>query len=57
MNTAKYRSNIDTDNLKSYTTILPQYPLITLNIGYTFNNFKQRARGREGSDFFEGTNY
>ena len=57
MSTARYRSNIDTDNLKSFTTILPQYPLLTLNIGYTFNNFKQRARGREGSDFFEGTNY
>ncbi len=57
LNTAKYKSSIDTDNLKSYTTILPKYPLITINIGYTFNNFKQRGRGRDGSDFFEGTNY
>jgi len=57
MSTAKYKSNIDTENLKSFTTIMPQYPLITLNIGYVFNNFKQRVRGREGSDFFEGTNY
>lgn len=56
-NTAKYKSNIDTDNLKSHTTILPQYPLITLNIGYVFNNFKQRSQGRGGSDFFEGTNF
>lgn len=57
LNTAKYKSNIDTDNLVSHTTISPKFPLITLNISYTFNNFKQRARGREGSDFFEGTNY
>lgn len=57
LNTAKYKSNIDTHNLQSHTTILPKFPLITLNISYTFNNFKQRTRGREGSDFFEGTNY
>ena len=57
LNTAKYKSNIDTDNLVSHTTILPKYPLITLNISYTFNNFKQRTQGREGSDFFEGTKY
>jgi len=57
LKTAKYKSNIDTESLQSFTTILPEYPLITLSIGYTFNNFKQRTRGREGSDFFEGTNY
>lgn len=57
LNTAKYKSSIDTYNLVSHTTIIPEYPLLTLNLGYTFNNFKQRTRGREGSDFFEGTNY
>ncbi len=57
LNTATYKSNIDTYNLVSHTTIIPKYPLITLNVGYTFNNFKQRTKGREGSDFFEGTNY
>ena len=57
LNTAKYKSNVDTYNLKSHTTILPKYPLLTLNVVYTFNNYKLRAKGREGSDFFEGTNY
>lgn len=57
LNTAKYKNNIDTYNLNSHTTISPNYPLLTLNISYTFNNYKQRARGREGSNFFEGTNY
>ncbi len=57
LNTAKYKSNINTENLVSQTTISPKYPLITLSIGYVFNNFKQRSQDRGGSDFFEGTNY
>lgn len=57
LNTAKYKSRIETSNLISETLIVSDYPLITLNLGFTFNNFKQRQRNREGSDFFEGTNY
>ena len=57
INSAKYRSNIDTDRLVSHTKINPKFPLLTLNVGYTFNNFKQKSKGREGHDFFEGTNY
>lgn len=57
LNTAQYKSNIDTYNLNSHTVISPKYPLLTLNLVYTFNNYKQREKGREGSDFFEGTNY
>lgn len=57
LNTAKYRSNIDTPDLISHTKISPKFPLMTLNISYVFNNFKQRTHDRGGSDFFEGTNY
>lgn len=55
--TAKYINNIANTEVSSYTKILPKYPLITFSIGYTFNNFKQRVQGRNGSDFFEGTNF
>lgn len=56
-NTARYINNIANTEVSSYTKILPKYPLITFSVGYTFNNFKQRAQGRGGSDFFEGTNF
>lgn len=57
-NSARYVSNISTSNLESITRIRPKYPLITLTLSYTFNNFKGRATQiREGHDLFEGTNH
>jgi len=57
-NSARYVSNISTANLKSVTHIRPNYPLITLNLSYTFNNFKAKSsQGKENHDLFEGTNH
>ena len=57
-NSARYNSHITTSNLESVTRIRPSYPLITLTLSYTFNNFKQRSsQGREDHDLFEGTNH
>jgi len=57
-NSARYISNISTSNLESITKIRPKYPLISLTLSYTFNNYKGRsAQAREGHDLFEGTNH
>ncbi|MDR2138662.1 MAG: TonB-dependent receptor family protein [Tannerella sp.] len=57
-NSARYDSRIQTSNLESSTRIRPFYPLVTLSLAYTFNNFKQKSAGdREDHDLFEGTNH
>ncbi|MDR1675196.1 MAG: outer membrane beta-barrel family protein, partial [Tannerella sp.] len=57
-NSARYDSRIHTSNLESSTQIRPFYPLVSLTLAYTFNNFKQKsAGGREDHDLFEGTNH
>ena len=58
LNTARYRSDISTANLESITHIKPKYPVITLTLSYTFNNFKKKAdSSRDNRDLFEGTNH
>lgn len=57
-NSARYVSTISTSNLESITRIRPKYPLITLTLSYTFNNYKGRnTQSRERHDLFEGTNH
>lgn len=57
-NSARYVSNITTSDLQSITRIRPNYPLITLTLSYTFNNFKIKGGQKaEDHDLFEGTNH
>lgn len=57
-NTARYVSNITQANLHSVTRIKPNYPVITLTLSYTFNNFKvKNTQAKENHDLFEGTNH
>ncbi len=57
-NSARYVSKINTADLQSITRIRPSYPLITLTLSYTFNNFNARsAQRKETHDLFEGTNH
>lgn len=57
-NSAKYVSKLSTSNLESVTKIRPKYPLITLTLSYTFNNFHSRStQTKGGHDLFEGTNH
>lgn len=42
-NSARYVSKIITSDLQSITRIRPSYPLITLTLSYTFNNFKAKG--------------
>lgn len=57
-NSARYVSKIVTPDLQSITRIRPSYPLITLTLSYTFNNFKGKSTQRkETHDLFEGTNH
>jgi outer membrane receptor protein involved in Fe transport len=57
-NSARYSSHIQTPNLESSTRIRPFYPMLTLTMAYTFNNYKQKnGNGREDHDLFEGTNH
>ncbi|MDL2221482.1 TonB-dependent receptor [Parabacteroides sp. OttesenSCG-928-N08] len=57
-NSARYVSNISTSNLKSVTHIRPDYPLITLTLSYTFNNYKAKStQTKEQHDLFEGTRH
>lgn len=57
-NSARYVSNITTSDLQSITRIRPNYPLITLTLSYTFNNFKIKGtQKKEDHDLFEGTNH
>jgi len=58
LNSARYVSNITTANLQSVTNIRPYYPLISLTLSYTFNNYSGRAsQARTNHDIFEGTNH
>jgi len=58
LNTARYRSDINTANLESITRIRPKYPVVTLTLSYTFNNFKKKSdSSRDARDLFEGTNH
>lgn len=57
-NSARYVSKITTADLQSITRIRPNYPLITLTLSYTFNNFKAKStQKKEDHDLFEGTNH
>lgn len=57
-NSARYRSTITTANLESITRIRPKFPVITLSISYTFNNFKRSSQSsRDNRDLFEGVNH
>lgn len=57
-NSARYRSEIMTPDLTSITRIRPHYPVITLSISYTFNNYKRsQQQSRDNRDLFEGTSY
>lgn len=57
-NSARYVSTITTSSLQSITHIRPNYPLISLTLSYTFNNFKiKSSQSRENHDLFEGTNH
>lgn len=58
LNTARYKSDISMANLESITHIRPKYPVITLTLSYTFNNFKKKSdSSRDNRDLFEGTNH
>lgn len=58
LNTARYKSDISTANLESITRIRPKYPVITLSLSYTFNNFKKKSESsRDNRDLFEGTRH
>lgn len=57
-NTARYVNTISTAGLNSYTRIRPDYPLISLTLSYTFNQFKMKSGMSNSShDLFEGTNH
>ncbi|WP_080904213.1 outer membrane beta-barrel family protein [Parabacteroides sp. Marseille-P3160] len=57
-NSARYVSKIITSDLQSITRIRPDYPLITLTLNYTFNNFNIKgSQAKEDHDLFEGTNH
>ena len=57
-NSARYRSDIETANLQSITRIQPKFPVITLTISYTFNDFKRNSQSsRDNRDLFEGVKH
>lgn len=57
-NSARYNSRITTSDLVSYTKIRPNYPLITLSLSYTFNNYKgKQTPAQTNQELFEGTNH
>ena len=54
---AKYNSTQSNIQVESLTKIIPQAPVFTLTLTYTFNNFKTPQREeRVSHDLFEGTN-
>ena len=58
LNSARYTSTITTYGLRSVTHIRPKYPLITLSMCYTFNNYKRKqTEQEEDHDLFEGTHH
>ena len=55
--TAKYNSTQSNIQVESLTKIIPQSPVFTLTLTYTFNNFRtQQREERVSHDLFEGTN-
>ncbi|OAV75505.1 Outer membrane cobalamin receptor protein, SusC/RagA family [Bacteroidales bacterium Barb7] len=55
---ARYVSTITTPDLRSVTHIRPAYPMITLSLTYTFNNYSLKAsQSKDQRDIFEGTNH
>ncbi|MCS2997192.1 outer membrane beta-barrel family protein [Bacteroides thetaiotaomicron] len=57
-NSARYKSDIETANLQSITRIQPKFPVITLTISYTFNDFKRNSQSsRDNRDLFEGVKH
>ena len=57
-NSARYTNKINTSDLQSVTRIRPKYPLMSLTLSYTFNNYKtSSSQGRANHDLFEGTNH
>ena len=54
---ARYNSIQSNSQVRSLTTIIPQAPVFTLTLSYTFNNFSSQQRTEKVShDLFEGTN-
>ena len=54
---AKYNSTQSNVQVESLTKIIPQSPVFTLTLTYTFNNFRtQQREERVSHDLFEGTN-
>ncbi len=53
---AKYISDIQTADLRSYTQIKPKYPQITLTLSWTFNSFsgKSSTQRENRNEMFEG---
>lgn len=57
-NTARYVKNITTADLSTHTRIRPDYPLVSLTVSYTFNQFKlKKGMSNSSHDLFEGTNH
>jgi outer membrane receptor protein involved in Fe transport len=55
--TAKYNNTQSNVQVQSLTKIIPQSPVFTLTLTYTFNNFRtQQREERVSHDLFEGTN-
>ena len=54
-NSARYVSKIITSDLQSITRIRPSYPLITLTLSYTFNNFKAKSSQKKEDHDEEST--
>lgn len=58
LNSARYKSTIQTPDLTSITVIHPVHPVIQLSVSYTFNNFRRSEQvTRDARDLFEGTNF
>lgn len=58
LNSARYVSDITTSDLISVTRIRPAYPLVTMTLSYTFNNYKANGKQtKTDNDLFEGTNH
>jgi outer membrane receptor protein involved in Fe transport len=57
LGTAKYNSTQANIHVESLMRIVPQSPVFTLTLAYTFNNFRtQRREEKANHDLFEGTN-
>ena len=57
LGTAKYNSTQSNIQVQSLTKIIPQSPVFTLTLSYTFSNFRPQQRTeRVSHDLFEGTN-